>query len=150
MGEPRLVAAPGTIKVGGSWTGIAEDKQNKNVFYLTYGTATNPKKDPVTGLQDYKIPEDLFFSYTMDKGQHFLVDEWEVNPDSDGNWAGEIKTGWFRLAKGDPEQGEAQIRMTPDGTRFYASWLEELMDHGHSDIHFRRVMPKEFGVNNSP
>jgi hypothetical protein len=75
----------------------------------------------VTGLQDTPVPEDLFFSFTTDRGQHFFMDEWEVNPDSTGNWAGEIKTDFFRLAKVDPEQGEAQLRMTPDGTRFYAS-----------------------------
>ena len=150
VGEPRLVATPGTVKVNSVWTGIAEDKQNKNVFYVTYGTNTNPKKDPDTGLQDPQVPEDLFFSFSQDRGQHYVVDEWVVNPDSDGNWAGEVKTAWFRLAKGDPEQGEAQIRMTPDGTRFYATWLEELVSQGHSDIHFRRVMPGEFGANNAP
>jgi hypothetical protein len=148
--EPRIVAAPGTIKVDGVWTGILEDKQNKNIFYLSYGTATNPKKDPDTGLQDYSYPEDLFFSFSQDKGQTYHEDEWVVNPDSDGNNPGETKTGWFRLAKGDPEQGEAQLRLTPDGSRFYASWLEELHSQGHSDIHFRRVMPKEFGANNAP
>jgi hypothetical protein len=149
VGEPRLVATPGTIKANGVWTGIPEDKQNKNVFYISYGTNTNPKKDPDTGLQDPQVPEDLFFSFSNDRGQNYVMDEWVVNPDSDGNWAGEVKRDFFRLAKGDPEQGEAQLRMTPDGSRFYASWLEELVSQGHSDIHFRRVMPKEFPGNSS-
>ena len=46
--EPRIVAVPGTIKSGGVWTGIAEDKQDPAVFYVAYGTSTNPKKDPET------------------------------------------------------------------------------------------------------
>ncbi len=40
--EPRIVATPGTIKLNGVWTGIAEDKQNPNIFYVSYGTSTNP------------------------------------------------------------------------------------------------------------
>ncbi|MCI5210542.1 MAG: hypothetical protein D3910_17525, partial [Candidatus Electrothrix sp. ATG2] len=38
--EPRIVAVPGTIKdpATGLWTGTTEDKQNPNVFYVSYGT----------------------------------------------------------------------------------------------------------------
>ena len=61
--EPRIVAVPGTIKVDGVWTGIAEDKQNPNVFYLAYGTSTN--------LPDVeKAPEDLFLSFSHGPGKY--------------------------------------------------------------------------------
>jgi hypothetical protein len=136
--EPRIVAVPGTIKKDGEWTGIAEDKQNRNVFYLAYGTSINLPDEE-------KAPEDLFLSYTDDWGTTLYEDEWEVNPDSTGNYAGQTVSGWFRLAKGDPEQGEVQIRMTPDGTRFYSSWIEEGEDG--SDIMFRRIMPATFTAN---
>ncbi len=36
--EPRIVAVPGTIKKNGVYTGISEDKQNPNVFYVAWGT----------------------------------------------------------------------------------------------------------------
>ena len=49
------------------------------------------------------------------------------------------------MAKGDPEQGEVQLRMTPDGARFYASWLDE--GEEGSDIVFRRIMPSVFPSN---
>ncbi len=39
------------------------------------------------------------------------------------------------------------MRMTPDGSRFYSSWLEE--GDGGSDIMFRRLTPKEFSGNNA-
>lgn len=139
--EPRIVAVPGTIKDPATklWTGIAEDKQNRNVFYLAYGTSTN--------LRDVeKAPEDLLFSFSMDKGTTMLEDEWIVNPDSEGDNAGMTVTDWYRLAKGDQEQGEVQLRMTPDGSRFYSVWLDE-GDEG-SDIMFRRIMPSEFPANN--
>jgi len=139
--EPRIVAVPGTIKVDGAWTGIDEDKQNRNVFYVAYGTATN--------LRDVdKAPEDLFFSFSTDKGTTLFEEEWVVNPDSEGDNAGVTKTGWYRLAKGDQEQGEVQLRMTPNGERFYSVWLDE-GDEG-SDIMFRRIMPSEFPNNVAP
>ncbi len=137
--EPRIVAVPGTIKINGVWTGIAEDKQNRNVFYVAYGTSTNlPDVD--------KAPEDLFYSFSTDKGTTLFEDVWVVNPDSSGNWPGVEVTGWGRLAKSEAEDGEVQLRMTPDGSRFYSCWLEE--GEEGSDILFRRIMSKEFEVNN--
>ena len=38
--------------------------------------------------------------------------------------------------------------MTPDGSRFYATWLAE--GEEGSDIWFRRIMSPEFPVNVSP
>ena len=149
--EPRIVAVPGTIKKDGVWTGIEEDKQNPNIFYLAYGTSTN--------LPDVeKAPEDIFYSFSRDKGTTLAEDTWTVNPDSSGNFAGEDVTRWGYLAKGDSEQGEVQLRMTPDGSRFYSCWIQEIEpvdpeNPGHfegSDIWFRRIMPIEFPVNVSP
>jgi hypothetical protein len=148
--EPRIVGAPGTIKdpATSQWTGIAEDKQNKNVFYVSYGTSTNPPQ--VHGNSDeeeeFPAPLDLYYSFSMDKGESYEEVQWVVNPDSAGNNAGETVTGWDWLAKGDPEQGEAQLRMTPDGSRFYATWLQE--GEEGSDIWFRRITPSAFPVNN--
>ncbi len=145
--EPRIVGAPGTIKVDGVWTGIAEDKQNKNVFYVSYGTSTNP---PVVHgdsdeEQEYPAPLDLYYSFSQDRGEIYAEVAWDVNPDSLGNYPGETVYRWDFLAKGEPEQGEAQLRMTPDGSRFYATWLQDAEDS--SDIWFRRIMPPTFDSN---
>jgi hypothetical protein len=153
--EPRIVPAPGTIKVDGVWTGKAEDKQNPNVFYVSYGTSTNPKKDPETGEQDAPYPLDLYYSFSTDRGENYVEVAWDVNPDSDGNYAGETIYRWDYLAKGDPEQGEAQLRMTPNGERFYATWLQEIepvdpespTHFEGSDIWFRRIMSPVFPAN---
>lgn len=148
--EPRIVAVPGTIKdpATGQWTGIPEDKQNRNVFYLSYGTSTNPKKDPITGEQEEPYPLDLYYSFSMNRGESLIEVAWDVNPESDGNYAGQTIYRWDYLAKGDPEQGEAQLRMTPDGSRFYATWLQE--GEEGSDIWFRRIMSPAFTVNVAP
>ncbi|MBL7064329.1 MAG: hypothetical protein ISS49_09035 [Anaerolineae bacterium] len=148
--EPRIVGAPGTIKVDGVWTGIAEDKQNQSVFYVSYGTATNP---PVVHgdseeVQEYPAPLDLYYSFSQDRGESYWESTWVVNPDSEGNYPGETVTGMPWLAKGEPEQGEAQLRMTPDGSRFYATWLQDAEDS--SDIFFRRITPSTFPINVAP
>jgi hypothetical protein len=155
--EPRIVAPPAGAVIDslGVKSTRKEDIFNPNVVYLAYGTASNPKKDPVTGEQEDGAPMDLFYTFTQDKGENFTLDTWEINPESDGNYAGETVNRWGYLAKGDAEQGEVQIRMTPDGSRFYGVWLQELEplnpeDPTHfegSDVWFRRIMPLEFENN---
>jgi hypothetical protein len=138
--EPRIVAVPGTIKTRLNSQGkpYGEDVQDRDVFYVAYGTSTNlPEVE--------KAPEDLFLSYSLDRGNTLAEDTWVVNPDSSGNYAGETVIGWYRLAKGDQEQGEVQIRMTPNGERFYGVWLDE--GEEGSDIMFRRMCPVEFPAN---
>ncbi len=145
--EPRIVATPGTIK--GSTR--PEDTQDKAVYYVAYGTASNPKKmwDPITGemTQEDGAPMDLYYSFTQDYGQTYHERIWNVmgNPTNPDVSTGDEVTGWAWLAKGDQEQGEVQIRMTPDGSRFYSCWLDE--GEEGSDIMFRRIMPSEFPCN---
>jgi hypothetical protein len=145
--EPRLVAPPGTItNPDGTATGYPEDINNPTVYYVSYGTATNPDQiNPEEGADIEAAPMDLYYSFTTDRGETYVEVAWEVNPDSEGNYAGETVYRWDFLAKGDPEQGEAQLRMTPDGSRFYSTWLQE-GDEG-SDIWFRRIMSPVFAVN---
>lgn len=146
--EPRIVAVPGTIKASGLPTGELEDVQNKDVFYVAYGTSTNPKKDPVTGEQEEPAPQDLYWSVSTDRGESYYEDTWYVQGEpGDGSELenGDEVTGWPWMAKGDQEQGEVQLRMTPDGSRFYASWLDEGAEG--SDIVFRRILPPVFDVN---
>jgi hypothetical protein len=148
--EPRLVGPPATTFIPGTTTTeYPEDVQNRDVFWVTFGTATNVPKPH--GNQDdeeeveHATPADLYYTFTRDRGQTFFQRTWVVNPDSSGNYAGEEVTRTDWLAKGDPEQGEAQIRMTPDGSRFYAVWNQE--GEEGSDCWFRRIMSPDFPQN---
>ena len=153
--EPRIVKAPGTIKnPDGSPTGYPEDINRFGMYYVSYGTATNEKKvfDEEIGkwVKPEAAPMDLFYSFSLDLGETHELVEWNVNPDSQGNYAGETVLRWDYMAKGDPEQGEAQLRMTPDGSRFYATWVQEGYDNRGeygSDIWFRRIMSPMFPAN---
>ncbi len=143
--EPRLVGPPGTTP----GSPYPEDVTNPNVYYVTFGTATNVPKphgsDDDEEEEAHAVPADLFYTFTRDRGQVYFKRLWEVNPDSDGNYAGQVVERYDYLAKGDAEQGEAQIRMSPDGSKFYAVWNEEGLEG--SDTWFRRIMSAAFPQN---
>jgi hypothetical protein len=144
--EPRLVAPPGSVK----GSPYPEDVQDAKVFYVSFGTETNVPKDPDVADEDDDedgdaVPLDLYYTLTRDRGQSYEKEQWEVNPDSTGNYAGTMVERWSYLAKGDPSQGEAQLRTSPDGSKFYAIWNEEGVEG--SDSMFRRIMSPAFPQN---
>ncbi|MHC4821419.1 MAG: choice-of-anchor O protein, partial [Planctomycetota bacterium] len=128
--EPRLVKTPGTISYPGS-PNYPEDVQDTSVYQLAYGLEFNQNSLP-DDVVFPKLPLDIFYSRTRDKGQRY--ESVLVTP-QDGS--GKPQEGWNPLAKDQPEEGAAQMRQTPDGSRMYGIWLEE-GDKG-SDILFRRV-----------
>ena len=130
--EPRLVKTPGTIKKpDGTATGYPEDIWDSSVYQLAYGLEFNQNQLPDDVVYP-KMPLDIYYSRTKDKGQRY--ESVIVTPQGG---SGKPQEGWNPLAKDKPEQGAAQIRQTPDGSRMYGIWLEE--GDGGSDIMFRRV-----------
>jgi len=130
--EPRLVKTPGTIKNSdGSATGYPEDVQDKAVYQLAYGLEFNQNTLP-DGVVYPQLPLDIYYSRTADKGQRY--ESVLVTPQGG---SGKPQEGWNPLANDKPEQGAAQLRQTPDGSRMYGIWLEE--GEQGSDILFRRV-----------
>jgi len=145
--EPRLVGVPGTI-AGGRYP---EDIQNPNAFWVTYGTEENVDTNTNDDYDDDEgtgEPLDLYYSYSMNKGESYYTETKIINPVSESEFAGQEVEVWDWLAKdrGDwqPAQAEAQIRMTPDGSIFYAIWNESGVDpesgEHNSDAIFRRIM----------
>lgn len=147
--EPRLVGVPGTILTDGV-AKYEEDVQDPNSFWVTYGTEINADSNIPKDSEDDEEssgPLDLYYSYSTDQGATYHTETKIINPDSDGNNAGEEVTEWDWLAKDsgktDYAQAEAQIRMTPDGSIFYAIWNETGYDKDGvygSDAVFRRIM----------
>jgi hypothetical protein len=130
--EPRLVKTPGTItNSDGSPTGYPEDIQDTSVYQVAYGLEFNQNQAPNDAVWP-KMPLDIQYSRTNDKGQHY---ETVIVTPGDGD--GKQEEGRNPLAKDIPEQGAAQIKLTPDGSRMYGIWLEE--GEKGSDIMFRRV-----------
>jgi len=128
--EPRLVKTPGDILTDGDFL-YPEDMWDKTVYQMAYGLDFNQNTLP-EGVEQPKLPLDIFYSRTVDKGQRYQ----SVIVTPQGG-SGKTQEGWNPLANDKPQQGAAQLRTTPDGSRMYGIWLEE-GDKG-SDILFRRV-----------
>lgn len=147
--EPRLVGVPGTTLTNGV-AKYPEDVQDPNSFWVTYGThASLDTKIPKDSEDEEEEggPLDLYYSYSTDKGETYYTVDKTIKIDSDGGNGGETVTVWDWLAKDtgklEAEQAECQIRMTPDGSRFYAVWNEAGTDSKtgeySSDVMFRRI-----------
>jgi len=128
--EPRLVKTPGTILSSG-YVLYPEDVQSSSVYQVAWGVEFNQNQLP-DGVSYPQMPLDIYYGRTLDKGQRY--ESVVVTPQGG---SGSPEDGWNLLAKDHPEQGAAQLRQTPDGSRMYGIWLEE-SDQG-SDIMFRRV-----------
>jgi len=135
--EPRLVGTPGTIKVDDKIL-FDDDKQDIQCFWVTYGTESNPGRNS----EEEKCPLDIYYSYSTDYGETYKLIKKTIKPDGDSSHAGEEIETWDWLAKDTgkktAEQAECQIRMTPDGSIFYAVWNETSSED--SDVMFRRIM----------
>ncbi|NCC75241.1 MAG: hypothetical protein EOM08_02270 [Clostridia bacterium] len=88
----------------------------------------------------------MYYSYSTDLGETYYTKTKIINPDSDGNNAGDTVTVWDWLAKDTgnyaPAQAECQIRMSPDGSVFYAIWNESGLNKDgvyESDAKYRRI-----------
>ena len=139
--EPRIVAVDGTLLCG-DVPCTPEDKQNPSRVVLSYGLANNTDVDGDGELeQEEQYPTDMYFTRTTDFGTTYRTIYYPSDDETLPSWR------WDWLAKRDEvEEGEAQLRITPDGNKMYATWLAESMsiysgpDHFYgSDIWFRRV-----------
>lgn len=107
--EPRLVGTPGTITLpDGSATGDASEVQNRNVFYVGWGTETN---------EAVGKPLDLFVTRTTDQGLNYERVQ--------------------LLADGATEQSEMQLRSPPDGKTLGALWMQRDATAGTVDVIYR-------------
>lgn len=158
--EPRLVGQPGTTRttltsalvelldaydnddIGKQVVLFPQDVRDTNTFWMSYGTEATPD-----GKLDHPPAVDLYYSFSEDKGETYLMDEeWqyfgkdldekkEPLTDAEGwevwNWLAKDRRGV------EMEQAESQIRYLPNGSVFYAVWNEE-SDLGNDAI-FRRI-----------
>ena len=144
VAEPRIVSPPGTIKActkpdGTPISCIPEDVLAKNVVFISYGTAVNADEnvkaeEELDEEEPIGRPADLFYARTTDFGSTFEYADFGLTVDDDGGAIDhtdpEVTWDWTALAKDQggifSQQGEAQLRSTPAGNYFYATWLEEL------------------------
>ncbi len=138
--EPRTVGTPGSITQPDGSFKSPDDKQNANVFFLSYGTSTNVDTNAQNDEDEpaEATPEDLFYTWTDDAGRTYktVLNKTTRLPENDA------------LARRDGvAEGEAQLRTTPSGTRLYAVWNHEWLgdqsvpiNFQGSDAWFRRIV----------
>lgn len=145
--EPRIVAVPGTINACNSApcvgvTNPKEDVQNKAAFITSYGLAANENPDEAA-------PTDMYYARSMDFGESYSTvphNQWV----DDGGVEPLQVFDWMAMRK-DVEEGEAQLRITPDGSKAYTTYLSESNsdysgpEHfSGSDIWFRKFSEADF------
>jgi hypothetical protein len=147
--EPRIVP-PGPAVVGSPYP---EDLADLSNVWLTWGTGATHAVIHGDAEEDEedtgKMPLDLQYTYSGDWGDSWVLEEKTVPTDSDGNHAGETVWRPFYLAKGDSMQGEAQVKLSADGSKAYICWNDEgipadLLTEDSKvemDTFFRRIMP---------
>ena len=117
--EPRLVGSPGSVKTtcpsgdpAAADTTNTEDCQDKNVFYVAWGTELNQQESISQGSIDLS----LAISRTTDKGDSYepalTLVEGDVILDEPE----------------DSQNGESQLRITPDGSKAFITWMQTTVD----------------------
>lgn len=120
--EPRLVATPGSIKrTDGTATTDPSDVQNRNIFYVAWGTETNEA-----------VPKslDIYVTRTTDRGVTYETAQ--------------------LLASGPTAQSEAQLRTPPDGRTLGALWMQLDEGTGQTDVMYRNGTEVETTVIVTP
>jgi len=111
--EPRLVGSPSTVtstcpsgNPAAADTTNPKDCQNKSVYYVAWGTDLNQQESISQGSIDL----DLYISRTTNQGETY-------------------ENAVPIILGGDTSNnGESQIRMTPDGSNSYTSWMKTTDD----------------------
>ena len=160
-GDPRLGATPPTYpldgtqgqptnlcpKMGaaGTWECIfPEDEYVDNFFFVAWGTVDNAKSTGSTGVKAEAGPLDIYYTRTADYGDTYLKIPWNVNPQGNSqNWEqNQLVYRYDYLAKGEPEeQGECQLRGTPDGSKMYAIYHSVISAEEDPTVPYTRWYP---------
>jgi hypothetical protein len=118
--EPRLMAAPSTY-AGAPYN--PDDTQNAMVFFVAYGTSTNPDLN-VQEASEEPVPQDIYWTFSDNLGETYF----EVYNENNARWEHPGLGNMSRDAEtqlSHVQESEAQLRTNPAGTRLFASWLAE-------------------------
>ena len=122
---------------------FVEDIYVNNIFFVAWGSGDNLKSIGGTSETPEAPPEDLYYTRTEDYGDHYLKIPWVING-TNSNYYGETEWRYDYLAHGEPEeQGECQLRATPDGTKMYAIWHSMIAPEEDPDAELTRWYPWE-------
>jgi hypothetical protein len=165
--DPRVGATPPVYPVDGRVAAqpnlcpqgncvFPEDTYVDNIFFVAWGTGDNQKYTGSNDIGGEASPLDLYYTRSVDWGDTFLKIPWEVSGEN-SNLTGEIEWRYERLAWGEEEQGECQLKATSDGSKAYSifhqltpieepnevvtRWYPWEVEHSQNDdLWFRRLI----------
>ena len=160
--DPRVGATPPIYPLDGRDSSLpilrfVEDEYIDNIFFVAWGAGDNLKSTGGTEVTPEAPPTDVYYTRSDNFGDTYLKVPWDVNG-ANSNFAGETVWRYERLAWGDPEQGECQLRATSDGSKMYSIYHQmtpveedpeepltrwypwEPSESHDNDIWFRRVI----------
>ena len=121
--DPRVGATPPLYPLDGRYSDLpirrfVEDEYVDNIFFVAWGAGDNLKSTGGTEITPEAPPTDIYYTRSMDFGDSYLKVPWDVNG-TNSNFYGDTVWRYQRLAWGEQEQGECQLRATPDGSKMY-------------------------------
>jgi hypothetical protein len=158
--DPRIGGLPEILPVDGTVMPRVpiqydEDIYEDGIYFAAWGTADNEKFTGGGDIGGEIAPLDVYYTRTSDWGDTYLKVPWDVNG-TNSNQYGETVWRYQKIAWGDEEQGECQLKATSDGSKAYVVYLELIEDatdeewtrwypwelefsHDH-DVWFRRLI----------
>jgi hypothetical protein len=124
--DPRVGATPPVYPLDGRDGTLpvlrfVEDEYVDNVFFVAWGGGENVESTGGTAITPEAAPTDLWYTRSVDYGDHYLKIPWVIGGSNSNLGEGETVWRYDFLAKGDEEeQGECQLRATSDGSKVYA------------------------------
>ena len=123
---------------------FVEDIYVNNIFFVAWGSGDNLKSTGGTTETPEAPPEDVYYTRTQDYGDHYLRIPWVIGGENSNQGVGETVYRFDYLAHGEPEeQGECQLRATPDGSKMYAIWHSMIAEEEDPDAELTRWYPWE-------
>ncbi len=143
---PRMGTTPPTYPLDGTSPTLAklcpngvcvyvEDNYINNMFFVAWGTADNAKSTGGDSLKTEASPLDVYYTRSEDYGDTYFKVPWEIGGANSNLGVGEIVWRYDYVAKGEPEeQGECQLRATPDGSKMYVIWHSMISAEEDPDV----------------
>ncbi|MCW8893146.1 MAG: hypothetical protein OQL18_07495, partial [Deltaproteobacteria bacterium] len=145
--DPRVGATPPVYPLDGRVGSLPvlrfiEDEYVDNIFFVAWGAGDNVKSTGGTTITPEAPPTDVYYTRSSDYGDTFLKVPWDINGEN-SNYAGETVWRYQRLAWGDPEQGECQLRATSDGSKMYGIYYQTTPEEEDPEAEITRWYPWE-------
>ncbi len=146
--DPRVGATPPVPPLDGRDSALPvlrfmEDEYLNNIFFVAWGAGDNATSTGGATVTPEAAPTDVYYTRSVDYGDHYLKIPWVVGGENSNQGYGETVWRYPRLAWGEEEQGECQLKATSDGTKMYGIYHQMIPAEEDPDAPVTRWYPWE-------